>query len=313
MSHPARRADLLQSRIALFTRMLPGVEAGTPRAVHRARVASRRLRELLPVLQLDRRTAHKLGRYLKKITRRLGSIREIDVLLVHLDEVRGPRGSVRRRAPVEVAMGREAMALLAARLRTERSRAHARVSDRLTPESLKRLARKLAAVATRLSKAEGTDQSARPWHWAVDARVAHRASALRAAIEEAGPVYLPERLHAVRIALKKLRYGVELAVEAQGLKQRPDLRLLRRLQDTMGRMHDLQVLMDRLRRAQADLGGPSPDSTLRDLDAVVRFLEDECRRMHARFMRSRDVALALCERLGTASGVRHVPLARRAG
>ena len=38
-----------------------------------------------------------------------------------------------------------------------------------------------------------------------------RALALRQAIDQAGAVYLAERLHAARIALKKLRYGLELA------------------------------------------------------------------------------------------------------
>ena len=57
------------------------------------------------------------------------------------------------------------------------------------------------------------------WQWAVEARVARRAAALKHAIDEAGSVYLPERLHAVRIALKKLRYGLELWLEAAGSKR----------------------------------------------------------------------------------------------
>ena len=47
-------------------------------------------------------------------------------------------------------------------------------------------------------------------------RVARRAASLKAAIDEAGAVYLPERLHAVRIAVKKLRYAVELEHEIAG-------------------------------------------------------------------------------------------------
>ena len=50
--------------------MLHGVEGGDVRALHRTRVASRRLREVLPVLQLDPDMAHKLGRRLRKITQR---------------------------------------------------------------------------------------------------------------------------------------------------------------------------------------------------------------------------------------------------
>ena len=41
-------------------------------------------------------------------------------------------------------------------------------------------------------------------------------AAARAALDDAGAVYLPERLHAVRIALKKLRYALEARAEASG-------------------------------------------------------------------------------------------------
>src|SRR5437870_5584102 len=79
------RYDLVKRRLDLFTRMLHGLEKGDLQALHRTRVASRRLRELLPVLQLDAEAARKLGKRLRKVTERLGSVRELDVL-VHLIE-----------------------------------------------------------------------------------------------------------------------------------------------------------------------------------------------------------------------------------
>src|ERR1700687_5235330 len=84
-----RRYDLLRSRLDRFTRTLPGVESGEIGAVHRARVASRRLRELLPILELDQPLVRKLGRRLRKLTRRLGSVRDLDVLTLLIDELRG--------------------------------------------------------------------------------------------------------------------------------------------------------------------------------------------------------------------------------
>ena len=56
--------------------------AGDVAALHRARVASRRLRELLPMLQLDHDKSRKLRPTLRKVTRRLGAVRELDVLLL---------------------------------------------------------------------------------------------------------------------------------------------------------------------------------------------------------------------------------------
>src|SRR5438034_419345 len=81
------RYDLLRKRLDLFTRMLPGVAEGDARALHRTRVATRRLRELLPILQLDNDLARKLGRRLRRMTTRLGSVRELDVLILFLDEL----------------------------------------------------------------------------------------------------------------------------------------------------------------------------------------------------------------------------------
>src|SRR5262245_17435931 len=79
-SHP--RYDLLHRRLVRFSRALEGVDKGRIRSVHRARVASRRLREVLPVLQLDAELIGSLGRRLRKVTNRLGTVRELDVMLL---------------------------------------------------------------------------------------------------------------------------------------------------------------------------------------------------------------------------------------
>ena len=90
------------------------------------------------------------------------------------------------------------------------------------------------------------------WQWALDARVTHRALALKTALAEAGALYLPERLHVVRIALKKLRYACEVAPRRRGQYQ-SRTRSLKRGQDILGRLHDVQVLLDRIRQVQARL------------------------------------------------------------
>src|SRR5438105_3313746 len=81
------RDEVLRTRLARFTRLLHGLEKGNARAVHRSRVASRRLREVIPVLELEATTAAVLSRRLRKMTRRLGNVREFDVLLHLLDEL----------------------------------------------------------------------------------------------------------------------------------------------------------------------------------------------------------------------------------
>lgn len=294
------RHELLQSRLDRFTRMLHGVEAGELTAIHRTRVASRRLREVLPVLQLEANTAAKLARALRRVTRRLGSIRELDVLILLTDELHESG-----RYPTR-AVGR-----LEVELRKAREKAQDELGGKAIAAELRRLARKLEAAAT-LKDADVERSGARGWRWAIEARVARRAGNVKAAISAAGAVYLPERLHAVRIDLKKLRYGVELAVESAGAKRHANLRILKRAQDVLGRLHDLQVLIDHVRRVQAL---DASDSTARhDFDALTLALERNCRRLHGRYVRERAALMTLCDRLVARSArAPRRDLARRAG
>lgn len=281
-----RRYDLLRSRLDSFTRALPGVASGETRAIHRARVACRRLRELLPVLELERDTVRKVGRRLKKLTRRLGGVREVDVLTQLLDELQGTK-----LAPVR------ALKRVGDEVREARDEALSRFSHKSITEAFDRANRKLGHIAAKLETANDRGSRGRGWRWAIDARVARRATALKGAISEAGSMYVPERLHQVRIALKKLRYGVELSTEAGGLKDTSDIRLLKRGQDVLGRLRDRQVLIDRVRQVQGSL--TPPDMTAwRELDALVLSLEHSCRGIHARYLQNQNRLLALCDRLG---------------
>jgi len=298
-----RRYDLLKTRIDRFTRMLPGVEEGDVHAIHGARVASRRLRELLPMLQLDHDTTRKLERRLRKVTRRLGPVRELDVLLPLIDELHESRRG-----------GERALKHVADAVRLARGAAQGQVVGKTAAAELRRVSRKLESAAKILEKAD-TRPSTRGWQWALEARVARRASALRAAIDAAGSVYLPERLHAVRIALKKLRYGVELWLEAGGSKENADLRRLKRSQELLGQLHDRHVLITHVRREQAALApsdiAPSDTKVWSELDALTTSLENTCRALHARYVRDRAMLISLCDRLATRSD--RGEAARRAG
>jgi CHAD domain-containing protein len=288
MPRSAERYDLLRKRLDRFTRMLQGVEEGNVQAVHRARVASRRLREVLPVLQLDAEVTRKLSRRLKRITDRLGTIRELDVLLGLIEEFatsgRYPKSAVTR---------------VAAAVADDRRREGERVLSKHHLRELRRVHGRLKKVAAALAEEpqkarSSTDRDS--CRWAIEARVARRAATVVAALADAGAVYLPERLHVVRIAVKKLRYALELSAEVAGLKSNPDLRMLRRAQDVLGRLHDLQLLTDRAREVQASMTPPDL-ATWRQLDALVLTLEDNCRRLHGRYMHDAPALTAICTRL----------------
>jgi CHAD domain-containing protein len=267
--------------------MLQGVEHGDVRAIHRTRVACRRLREVLPVLQLDADVLRKVSRRLRKMTDQLGTIRELDVLLGLIGEL----GKAGHPQP--------ALARVAAAVDEERERTRERLLANGQPRALRRVGTRLAKLARTLEMEDAAPRrGAEPqsWKWAIDARVARRAATLAAAIPKAGTAYLPERLHDVRIAVKKLRYALELSADVTRVKSSPDIRQLRRAQDILGRLHDLHVLMDRTREVQASLTPPDVN-VWRHFDALVASLEDDCRRLHGRYMRDVAALVALCLRL----------------
>jgi CHAD domain-containing protein len=248
--------------------------------LHRTRVASRRLREILPVLKVDADVARRLGRRLRKVTQRLGAVRELDVLCLLIEELKASGQHEQ-----------QAVRRLAAAVGDDRTRARDRLLAKLPTDELHRIAHKLDKIANGLK----SGKSSPGWRWAIEARVTHRALALKDALLDAGALYLPERLHAVRIALKKLRYAREVWAEASGVNTKGELRSLKRGQDLLGRLHDMQVLLERVRQLQASL--TPPDVTMwRKLDTLTTALENHCRRLHARFMRQRTAVLTMCDR-----------------
>jgi CHAD domain len=146
--------------------------------------------------------------------------------------------------------------------------------------------------------------------WALDARVARRAARVRTSIDAAGALYAPERLHDVRLAVKKLRYASELVAEVTPRRLDTDIATLKGAQDLLGRLHDLEMLLGRAREVQASF--PLSDLVKwRSLDSVVSFLEQGCRQLHPRYGRERTGLIAVTSRL--VSGVSESePVAERA-
>src|SRR5215467_12630901 len=156
MSATRRRSDLLQKRLDQFTGLLHELGEGDVRALHRTRVASRRLREILPVLQLKADLSNRLGRRLKHVTAELGRVRELDVLQTLVGELRESG-----RYDLQ-ALRRVALALAA-----EQAQAREKLDERLPLSELQRLGRKLEKVGDDL---KGKKPS-KGWRWAVEARV----------------------------------------------------------------------------------------------------------------------------------------------
>jgi CHAD domain-containing protein len=140
-------------------------------------------------------------------------------------------------------------------------------------------------------------------------RAAGRAERVRDAIDNAAMIYLPDRLHEVRIAVKKLRYSMEIVRELSGSRAMARINTLKDAQDLLGRMHDVEVLIARTRAIQ----GSGKASSLRlsaDLDRLVRRLETESRQLHGHYIGMRPRLLAICDHvIDAAEPSRRVPAA----
>lgn len=278
---------LIRQRLTALKRALPRAREGDVTGIHQARVATRRVREALPLVARGAK-GRKLARTVRRVTRALGPVRELDVALLTLDEMARhpdvPRGGV---------------AALQHVVRHERRLLHqdmVRVLDRTNFDKLTRKA--VASARERDEAAAAGPGGARrrdPRQLAAARRRgARRAQALRAAIDNAAGIYLPDRLHDVRIAVKKLRYTMEIARELSGSRATARILALKRVQDLLGRMHDFEVLIARTRAAQASAAAPNLRLSA-DLDRLVRRLETECRQLHGRYMAVRPSLIRICD------------------
>jgi CHAD domain-containing protein len=172
------------------------------------------------------------------------------------------------------------------------------LNAKLSTQKLQKLARALKRAAKQVDGNDGETNQAvkhrllKTTVWVIEARAARRATRVQEAIEAAGTVYVPAPLHQVRIALKKLRFALELSGEVKDGGATRDITLLRSAQGLLGRLHDLQVLLDHAREMQASRVESDP-AGWRDFVSLIRVLERDCRTLHARYVRTSPKLVAI--------------------
>jgi len=289
----ARRSPidtLLASRTAVLAAAVPAALGGESVAVHQARVASRRLREVVPILDDVAPSAGRASAAVRRVTRALGPVRELDVT-----------ARLYARATATAPVHTLAQAAVAGALARGRAAAMRDTRRALSAAQRRKLQAALAALATDVEGLPVTAVAA-----TVEARVAQRARRVERALDRLGTVYVPERLHAVRIAVKQLRYALEVAADLRRGRTATSLRQLRAVQEMLGQAHDLHVLGEHLRAVEARIVARSRPAS-RDLRQLARRLDDECRALHASFLGRRAALQALVATLTAAPQ----PVARR--
>jgi CHAD domain-containing protein len=276
-------ATILQTHIETLLGQLPCVFDGDVDGIHDARVATRRIREILPLThEWHRHGVDDLADRFKRIGRALGDVRDVDAriaLLTYLE------AHVPSAAPSLVVIRQQ--------------REHKRV--RVMRQLIKRFERLKVEPMLR-GLARRFRRQFQPWTSVLGAwrpllarTLVDRAHAAREAIEHATGVYFPNRAHTTRIALKKFRYAAEIA-ELTGVDGSDgSIRELKKGQDILGDLHDRHVLVDRL----PDLVTPEhPDISSEHVRMLVQALEAESRELHRQYVSRRGRLLQICEQTG---------------
>jgi CHAD domain-containing protein len=234
------------------SRRAPGVES-----VHDLRVASRRLRAFAGTFRdvLGDEPRRRLEKKLKRVTRAVGSLRDLDVQLELLE---------RRLATTSQELERAALEHLLEHLALRRGKAARNAErrlDTLDTHAMSRLVRRaLRAVTGGLSDRD---------------HEAYALSVLEGLVSDAAEQVPapdgaedPEAYHRLRIDLKQLRYALELFEPVLGSKFPVLYARATTLQEELGNYHDLVTLTEVVGERSAELETRHRDTLVRGLDAV---------------------------------------------
>ena len=237
-----------------------GIREGNAGAVHDARIATRRLRALVPIALAAAADGQRdaVSATLRELRRALGAARDADVSLDQLEglELRIPSAS-------------HAIASLRLTLLDRQASARRRLVkrlERLPLEELESAAAGLGAWFTRRSAARSH---------AVAEAIERRARKLGEDVERAGGVYFPKRTHAVRISVKKLRYLLEFTLDRPDRKR--TLKSLKSVQQRLGALQDRQTLAQAVEAERAN-GAMSDEH-----QALLAWIHAEIRQLHGNY------------------------------
>lgn len=245
----------------------PGTREGSdPEDLHDMRVATRRLRAALrsyrPALTPD--LHHALARDLRWLGRRLGAVRDVDVLLERFE-------------------GSGTLPAFLAHLGRRRDEARDRLLAALRSGRYLWLLSALDTVCRGWSIEAVPEAALYP----VGAHAAAEARAARDRLVRDGDAALArpeaERLHRARIRAKRLRYVLEFHDELGGEGVRDSVRRLTALQDHLGAHQDAIVASDEIRKFLAKHGAVLAERARAGTEARLERLAAEAESLRRRF------------------------------
>jgi len=259
----------LEKFVSVFAKMLVSEH---PDTIHDARVWSRRLQEVLRVWFPKPRMgkSRKLFRTLRRARRTLGNCRNMDVTLGLIEEkINSATGS----AP-------ETWSLLRDYLAEKRQRQITRAREELAHHNITRFVTRTQS----LLQSDGLQQEPEELlKQSVEEGLAEWTEALREAQGDPGV----ERIHALRIAGKRLRYRTELLKELGHTSVKRRIKALKLLQDELGNWHDRYVLLQFIAEFIS-----RPDFLVDHPAASRALLEEMERERHKNDMAANDILMS---------------------
>jgi len=224
----------------------PGVRLGEdPEAVHRYRVATRRLRSDLRTFRsaLDSAPTDEMRAELRWLGGVVGPIRDLDVL--------GARIAAHARSLPDQDQPGATMVL--ARLADERRRARVHLTEALRTERYDALLEALVGWASHPPLSPGAKPRERPAAERAGRRVGRRWKQLEAAVGAGGKDPSDDEFHLIRIAAKRCRYAAEAVAPVAGKPARRFAKRVAKVQGVLGDHHDTVVAEAWLRDAAIEV------------------------------------------------------------
>jgi CHAD domain-containing protein len=266
----------ISKNLAVLLSTISGIRNAESEAIHSARVATRRLRAVLPLAWAEspKTSWRESAEIIREFGRDLGRVREVEVVL---EQLSGVEARIPTAAP--------ALALVRQELARQQMRQHRRLVKDVEKLPLDQLHPKSLVPASRF-----TVLADRRWR-SVERAIADHADRLREAIDHASGVYFPKRAHRARVETKKLRYLLELMAHAAAAKSA--VKRLKRMQDVLGDLHDQQMLVETL--------GSQDAIRQSERDAMTASLDARCQELFTQYLSRRSAVLELCDEVRTAA------------
>lgn len=223
---------IIATQFARMQEKEPGVRVGEEvKAVHDMRVAVRRMRAALSLLRpyYERDTRRALARMLKSTTQALGPVRDLDVLIAHIDSYRAAEGE-----------DRQEFSLLVGHLYQRRERARERMLAYLDGPAYQETLNALFAFCENPVFPDEEAASSDTVSTIAPHLIYEQYAAIRGAVDSEEEMTI-EALHALRIKVKAMRYMLEFLQSALGPEADEVIKSLIRMQDHLGALQDAGV------------------------------------------------------------------------